>query len=166
MGKWLTRAEALQALGVRPQTLYAYASRGQIGACRDPGNPRRSLYRSEDVIALVERRDRGKRPDLIAASGEDRHALGLARIEAHYFRSNRFTPEDKLLRDVHRIRHLPAVIVQGRYDIVCPVISADALHRAWPEADYRIVPDAGHSAMEPGIRAALIQATERFKEYR
>lgn len=68
MGKWLTRAEALQALGVRPQTLYAYASRGQIGACRDPGNPRRSLYRSEDVIALVERRDRGKRPDLIAAS--------------------------------------------------------------------------------------------------
>ncbi|CAO3441480.1 Proline iminopeptidase (EC 3.4.11.5) [Azospirillum argentinense] len=105
-------------------------------------------------------------PELIATSAEDTHALGLARIEAHYFRSNRFTPEDRLLRDVHRIRHLPGTIVQGRYDIVCPIASADELRRAWPEADYRVVPDAGHSAMEPGIRAALVQATERFKEYR
>ena len=102
-------------------------------------------------------------PDLVAASGEDNHALGLARIEAHYFRSNRFTPDDRLLREVDRIRHLPATIVQGRYDIVCPVATADELHRAWPEADYRVVPDAGHSAMEPGIRSALVQATERFK---
>ncbi|WP_207455916.1 prolyl aminopeptidase [Azospirillum sp. SYSU D00513] len=102
-------------------------------------------------------------PDLVAASGEDNHALGLARIEAHYFRSNRFTPDDRLLRGVERIRHLPAVIVQGRYDIVCPPVTADALRRAWPEAEYRVIPDAGHSAMEPGIRAALVQATERFK---
>lgn len=105
-------------------------------------------------------------PELIAASGEDNHALGLARIEAHYFRANRFTPEDRLLRDLPRIRHLPAVIVQGRYDVVCPITTADGLHRAWPEADYRIVADAGHSAMEPGIRAALVQATERFKDVR
>ncbi|WP_448190407.1 prolyl aminopeptidase [Azospirillum sp. sgz301742] len=105
-------------------------------------------------------------PELIAASGEDNHALGLARIEAHYFRANRYTPEDRLLRDLPRIRHLPAVIVQGRYDIVCPITTADELHRAWPEADYRIVADAGHSAMEPGIRAALVQATERFKDLR
>ncbi|HYG91644.1 MAG TPA: prolyl aminopeptidase [Azospirillum sp.] len=105
-------------------------------------------------------------PELIAASGEDTHALGLARIEAHYFRANRFTPEDRLLRDVNRIRHLPAVIVQGRYDIVCPIATADELRRAWPEADYRVVSDAGHSAMEPGIRAALVQATERFKDVR
>jgi proline iminopeptidase, Neisseria-type subfamily len=105
-------------------------------------------------------------PELIATSAEDTHALGLARIEAHYFRANRFTPEDKLLRDVHRIRHLPGTIIQGRYDIVCPIATADELRRAWPEADYRVVPDAGHSAMEPGIRAALVQATERFKEYR
>lgn len=105
-------------------------------------------------------------PELIAASGEDNHALGLARIEAHYFRANGFTPEDRLLRDVQRIRHLPAVIVQGRYDIVCPIVTADELRRAWPEADYRIVSDAGHSAMEPGIRAALVQATERFKNLR
>lgn len=105
-------------------------------------------------------------PELVAASAEDNHAIGLARIEAHYFRANRFTPEDKLLRDVHRIRHLPGMIIQGRYDIVCPIATADELRRAWPEADYRVVPDAGHSAMEPGIRAALVQATERFKEYR
>ena len=102
-------------------------------------------------------------PELIAAASEDSHALGLARIEAHYFRNNLFQPENRLLDDIHRIRHLPAVIVQGRYDIVCPIVTADALARAWPEADYRIVPDAGHSAMEPGIRSALVQATERFK---
>lgn len=97
------------------------------------------------------------------SAADDAHALGLARIEAHYFRSNAFRPEDKLLRDIDRIRHLPATIVQGRYDIVCPIISAEALRRAWPEADYRVVPDAGHSALEPGVRAALVEATERFK---
>ncbi|WP_114392296.1 prolyl aminopeptidase [Oleisolibacter albus] len=102
-------------------------------------------------------------PELVSASGEDNHALGLARIEAHYFRNNRLTPETRLLDQVDRIRHIPTVIVQGRYDVVCPIRTADELHRAWPEADYVIVPDAGHSAMEPGIRAALVQATERFK---
>lgn len=105
-------------------------------------------------------------PELIAAAGDDVHALGLARIEAHYFRSNRPEPDDSLLQGVARIRHLPAVIVQGRYDIVCPIVSADDLHRAWPEAEYRVVTNAGHSAMEPGIRSALVQATERFKTIR
>ncbi len=102
-------------------------------------------------------------PELVSTASEDGHALGLARIEAHYFRHNLFQPEDRLLDDIHRIRHIPAVIVQGRYDVVCPIATADRLRRAWPEADYRVVPDAGHSAMEPGIRAALVQATERFK---
>ncbi len=74
-----------------------------------------------------------------------------------------FTPENRLLERIDRIRHIPAVIVQGRYDIVCPIVSADELHGAWPEADYIVVPDAGHSAMEPGIRAALVAATERFR---
>ncbi|MFV3074766.1 prolyl aminopeptidase [Niveispirillum fermenti] len=105
-------------------------------------------------------------PELISASGEDNHALGLARIEAHFFRNNGLDPEDRLLRDVRNIRHVPAVIIQGRYDIVCPIRTADELHRAWPEADYIIVPDAGHSAMEPGVRTALVQATERFKTLR
>jgi proline iminopeptidase len=103
-------------------------------------------------------------PELVAASGEDVHALGLARIEAHYFRNNLFTPEDRLLRNVGRLHGIPAVVVQGRYDVVCPVATAWDLHRAWPAADFRIVPDAGHSAMEPGIRAALVAATERFRQ--
>ena len=103
-------------------------------------------------------------PETVAAFGSDRMALGLARIEAHYFRNDIFLPENALLEGVGKIRHIPAVIVQGRYDVVCPIVTADALHRAWPEADYVVVPDAGHSAMEPGIRAALVAATERFKE--
>jgi proline iminopeptidase len=105
-------------------------------------------------------------PELVSASGEDNHALGLARIEAHYFRENLFEPESRLLDGVDRIRRIPAAIVQGRYDVVCPIVSADELHRRWPEAEYVVVPDAGHSAMEPGIRAALVAATERFKDRR
>lgn len=105
-------------------------------------------------------------PELVSASGEDTHALGLARIEAHYFRNNGLDPEDRLLRDIRKVRHIPAVIIQGRYDIVCPIRTADDLHRAWPEADYIVIPDAGHSAMEPGVRMALVQATERFKTLR
>ena len=88
----------------------------------------------------------------------------MARIEAHYFVNNLFLRDNQLLEDVDRIRHLPCVIVQGRYDMVCPIVTADTLARAWPEADYIIVPDAGHSAMEPGIRRALVRATEKFKQ--
>jgi proline iminopeptidase len=99
----------------------------------------------------------------LTAPGDDRMSLSLARLETHYFRNCLFTPEDRLLRNVDAIRDVPAVIVQGRYDIVCPIASADALHRAWPEADYIIVPDAGHSALEPGICRELVQATERFR---
>ncbi len=68
-----------------------------------------------------------------------------------------------MIARIGRIRALPGIIVQGRYDMVCPIASADELHRAWPEAHYAIVPDAGHSAMEPGIRAELVAATERMK---
>jgi proline iminopeptidase len=102
-------------------------------------------------------------PDTVAAFGEDRMALGLARIEAHFFRHHVIAPKDDLIAHAGRIRALPGVIVQGRYDMVCPIISADELHRAWPEAHYVVVPDAGHSAMEPGIRAELVAATERLK---
>jgi proline iminopeptidase len=102
-------------------------------------------------------------PDTVAAFGEDRMALGLARIEAHYFRNNVVAPKDDLVRQVDAIRRIPAIIVQGRYDMVCPIVSADELARAWPEAEYVIVPDAGHSAMEPGIRGRLIAATEKLR---
>ena len=91
-------------------------------------------------------------------------ALPLARIECHYFANNSFFATDNwLLEHIHRIRHIPGVIVQGRYDLVCPPTSAWALHRAWPEAALHIVPDAGHGGMEPGTARALIQATEDFK---
>ncbi len=103
-------------------------------------------------------------PALVADFASDRVALGLARIEAHYFANRLFLPEDTLLSHVERIRHVPAVIVQGRYDAVCPPVSADALHRAWPEAEYHVVPDAGHSAFEPGIRSRLVGAMDAFRE--
>jgi proline iminopeptidase len=102
-------------------------------------------------------------PETVAAFGEDTMALGLARMEAHYFANGIFLGENALLDGVERIRRIPGAIIQGRYDMVCPIATADELARAWPEADYAIVPDAGHSAMEPGIRRALIAATERFK---
>lgn len=93
----------------------------------------------------------------------DRFALAFARIECHYFvHGGFFERDDQLLADVDRIRQIPAVIVHGRYDVVCPLLNAWDLHRAWPEADLQIVPDAGHSAYEPGNRHALLEATDRF----
>lgn len=95
--------------------------------------------------------------------GEDEFALAFARIECHYFANGGWLdPEDQLLRNVDRIRHIPGVIVQGRYDVVCPMESAWALHRAWPEADFVITPDSGHSAFEPPNSRALVAATDRF----
>ena len=102
-------------------------------------------------------------PALVADFASDRVALGLARIEAHYFANDIFLPEDSLLRNVGTLKSIPGIVVQGRYDIVCPAVSADDLRRAWPQARYEIVADAGHSAFEPGIRSRLIAATEEFK---
>ena len=98
-----------------------------------------------------------------AQFGAQQFALALARIEAHYF-VNRgfFAEEDQLLTGVEAIRGIPAVIVHGRYDVVCPIDTAFKLHQRWPEADLRVVIDAGHSAYEPGITAELVTATDRF----
>ena len=102
-------------------------------------------------------------PATIDRFGDDRFALAFARIEAHYFVNQAFMQHpDQILRDLSPLRHIPAVIVQGRYDVVCPMRSAWDLHRAWPEAELRVVPDAGHSAFEPGIVHELITATDRF----
>jgi len=102
-------------------------------------------------------------PRYLAKFDHPEYASAFARIEAHYFVNRGFLEcDDQLLRDVVRIRHIPAVIVQGRYDVVCPLRSAWDLHRAWPEAELQIVPDAGHSAFEPGITRALVAATDRF----
>lgn len=99
----------------------------------------------------------------VAASASDEFALAFAGIENHYF-VNRgfFEHDDQLLRNAQRLRCIPAVIVQGRYDVVCPARSAWDLHRAWPQAELRIVPDAGHSAFEPGNVHELVGATDRF----
>ena len=101
-------------------------------------------------------------PETVAAFRDRAMALGLARIEAHYFVNRLFMAEGALLAGVECLRHIPGVIVQGRYDMVCPIATADELARAWPAARYVIVPDAGHSAMEPGIRSALIDALDEF----
>lgn len=93
----------------------------------------------------------------------DANALAIARIEAHYFIHRAFLTDNALLAGLHRIRHLPCAIVQGRYDIVCPMVSADALARAWPEAEYNVVPDAGHSVREPGIARELVAAVARMQ---
>jgi proline iminopeptidase len=97
--------------------------------------------------------------------GEDEFALAVARIECHYFVNGGFMrSESQLLDEVGRIRHIPAVIVQGRHDVVCPMYTAWDLHRAWPEAELIVVGDAGHSAFEPGITDALVRATDRFAQ--
>jgi proline iminopeptidase len=100
---------------------------------------------------------------LVATFAEERFALALARIECHYFLHDAFLAPDQILRDLARIRAIPAVIVQGRYDMPCPATQACALHRAWPEAELRLLPDAGHSATEPAITDALIRATDALR---
>jgi proline iminopeptidase len=101
---------------------------------------------------------------LIAKTAGDSFALAFARIECHYFVHDAWVTGDRdLLRNVGRVRHIPATIVQGRYDVVCPMETAWALHRAWPEADFRVVQEAGHSATEPGILHELVQATDRYR---
>jgi proline iminopeptidase len=103
-------------------------------------------------------------PKLIARSAGATFADALARIECHYFINGSFLRHpDQLLDDVDKIRHIPGVIIQGRYDVVCPPIAAWDLHRRWPEAEFHFVPDAGHSAMEPGIIDRLVEATDRFR---
>ncbi len=101
--------------------------------------------------------------DSIEKFADPEFALAFARIECHYFMNNSFFPTNNyLIENVAKIRQIPAVIVQGRYDVVCPMTSAWDLHRAWPEAELRIIQDAGHSISEPGIIDALVDATDQF----
>ncbi len=101
--------------------------------------------------------------DVVARFGEDEFADAFARIECHYFVNKGFFAEDNfLLNNIGVIRHIPTVIVQGRYDVVCPAESAWDLHRAFPEAEFHLIADAGHSLSEKGITDALVCATDRF----
>ncbi len=102
-------------------------------------------------------------PDYVAKFEDSAYAAAFARIECHYFVNRGFLGRDgQLLEDVGKIRSIPGCIVQGRYDVVCPARSAWDLHRAWPEAELRLVPDAGHSAFEAGTIHELVTATDRF----
>jgi proline iminopeptidase len=102
-------------------------------------------------------------PELVARTGDAAFAEAFARIECHYFINGGFFQDDnELLNGLHRIAHIPSVIVQGRYDIVCPVESAYQLHQAWPGSELTITPQSGHSALEPEITSHLVAATERF----
>ncbi len=108
----------------------------------------------------------------VADQGSGRAAFTLARIEAHYFSNNMFMDDRALIAGIGRLEAVPTVIVQGRYDMVCPISSADTLVQAWPGVpgenglDYHVIADAGHAASEPGTRAALMAATEKFKSLR
>lgn len=98
-----------------------------------------------------------------ASFGEDQFAIAFASIECHYFINRGFFPEDGwLIANAHRLRDIPGVIIQGRYDVVTPPATAHALHKAWPEARFEVIPDAGHAAAEPGTLDALIRATDSF----
>ena len=104
------------------------------------------------------------KPERVVETSQPRFALAFARIENHYFHNRGFLDEGQLLRDAAALDGIPGVIVQGRYDVVCPATSAWALHRAWPDSRLEIVDDAGHSAMEPGIVHHLVEATDRFRD--
>lgn len=103
-------------------------------------------------------------PEPLAGTGfEDPHfALAFARIENHFFVNHGWLEEGQLLRGCARLRDIPGTIVQGRYDMVCPMRTAHALHRVWPEADFHAIEDAGHSWLEPGILDRLVRTTDRY----
>ena len=129
--------------GIAQDPMFGWAIAAALGACCFYGV----------VGVLIKRFAGGKFAD------------AFARIECHYFVNNGFLDsDDQLLKNAKRIRKIPGVIVQGRYDVVCPIRSAWDLHRAWPEADLQIVPDAGHAASEPGILRRLVEATDRFAD--
>ncbi len=101
--------------------------------------------------------------ETITTEEQKAQVLALARIECHYFMNERISLQKSLLNQIESFRHIPSVIIHGRYDAVCPLASAYKLHQAWPEADYIVVPDGGHAALDPAIRSRLIEATENAK---
>jgi len=104
-------------------------------------------------------------PDLIKKEDDDEFCLKLARIEVHYFVNGGFLKEDgEILKNAGKLKGIPGVIVQGRYDIVCPMTSAWELHKAWPESELIVVPDAGHSCTEPGILSGLVVGADKFRD--
>ncbi|AZN72474.1 prolyl aminopeptidase [Georhizobium profundi] len=116
-----------------------------------------SVWEGETITLLPE-------PETSTVFGQDEFALAFARIENHFFVHAGWLEDGQLIRDAHKIRHIPGVIVHGRYDMPCPLRFAWALHKAWPEAEFHIVEGAGHAFTEPGILDQLIRATDKFAE--
>lgn len=104
--------------------------------------------------------------ETITTEEQKQHALAIARIEAHYFTHEVIPDEKSLMKRLDLLRPIPTTIIQGRYDMICPMEVAYRVHQLWPEADYIVVPDAGHSALDPPIRSRLIEATENYKTIR
>lgn len=104
--------------------------------------------------------------EIVTTDDQKAHAIAISKIECHYFHTQLIKAKNSLLHQVDKFRHIPSVIIQGRYDMVCPIMSAHRLHQVWPEADYIIVPDGGHSALDPAIRSRLVEAAENFKTIR
>ena len=104
-------------------------------------------------------------PELVESFVEDTLAIGLSRMEVHYFKNKIFLSDNYILNNIGKIRKIPGVIIQGRYDMVCPPVSAYDLKSAWPEVDLRLIEGAGHARTEPGVMQELMAATERFKVY-
>lgn len=102
-------------------------------------------------------------PETIQNFQVDNVSIGLARMETHYFKNNLFMPDNFILNNIQKIRHIPGIIIQGRYDMVCPPISAFDLKNAWPEAELQIIEGAGHSRREVGVKDALLAATRHFE---
>ncbi len=116
-----------------------------------------SLWEGETITLL-------DNPDYSTQFGDPHYALAFARIENHYFVNEGFFEEGQLIRDAQRLKRIPGVIIQGRYDVATPAATAWALHKAWPEARFVMVPDAGHAFTEPGILHHLIEATDSFAD--
>ena len=114
-----------------------------------------SLWEGETIRLLPDPANTDKYSD-------DAFSLAFARIENHYFVNKGWMDEGQLIRDAHKLAHIPGIIIQGRYDVCTPARTAWDLHRAWPQAEFHIVPDAGHAFNEPGILAKLMEATDRF----
>ncbi len=98
-------------------------------------------------------------PQHVERFSEPQRALSIARIECHYFTNNSFLEPNQLIRDMHKIAHLPGVIIHGRYDMICTLDNAWELHQAWPNSELQVIREAGHAASEPGITDALVRAT-------
>jgi proline iminopeptidase len=141
----------------RAEMMSAYHRRltSTSDAVRLPAARAWSLWEGETITLLPN-------ADFSTAHAQDHFALAFARIENHYFVHGGWLDEGQLLRDANRLRGTPGVIIQGRYDMACPAVSAWDLHQLWPEADFHMVEDAGHAFNEPGILHRLIEATDRF----